>query len=186
MQNDFCGGGALAVPDGDAVVPVINRLRATCAWDAVVLTQDWHPRGHGSFASAHPELGPPPPFTPVQLPSPLLLLALGGGSGATAAAEASTATAVPQANGGPAPSSGDAAASAAAPPVAATITQVMWPDHCVQGTAGAEFHPRLARAPTDIIVRKGTNKAVDSYRWAKNIVESTVSSNFLHILQWVW
>ena len=52
MQNDFCPGGALAVPDGDAVIPVVNRLAAEFAH--VVLTQDWHPRGHSSFASAHP------------------------------------------------------------------------------------------------------------------------------------
>jgi nicotinamidase-related amidase len=113
VQNDFCGGGSLAVPDGDAVVPLLNQLRQTCAWDCVVLTQDWHPREHASFASnnAGSTL-----FTVRELP----------GMGA----------------------------------------QMMWPDHCVQGTPGAEFHPHLDRAATDIVVRKGKDARVDSYRCA--------------------
>jgi nicotinamidase/pyrazinamidase len=111
VQNDFCAGGSLAVPDGDAVIPVINRLRATAAWDAVVLTQDWHPADHASFASNNAGAAV---FSTVTLPEPM---------GA----------------------------------------QVMWPDHCVQGTLGAEFHPHLARAAGDIVVRKGTVAHVDSY-----------------------
>lgn len=51
LQNDFCSGGSLAVPEGDAVIPLLNRLRHTCAWDLIVLTQDWHPKSHASFAS---------------------------------------------------------------------------------------------------------------------------------------
>ena len=111
VQNDFCDGGSLAVPDGDAVVPVINRLRARCTWDVVVLTQDWHPPTHASFASNNAGAAL---FSVVELE----------GMG----------------------------------------KQVMWPNHCVQGTPGAEFHPRLDRAPGDVVVRKGTVERVDSYR----------------------
>lgn len=107
VQNDFCPGGALAVPDGDAVVPVINRLAAS--YDTVVLTQDWHPAGHRSFASSHPGQVP---FASITLPY------------------------------GP---------------------QVLWPDHCVQGTNGAELHPDLAVPHARLILRKGTNPAIDSY-----------------------
>lgn len=110
VQADFCAGGALPVPDGDAVVPVINALRADCAWDAVLLTQDWHPPDHASFAAN---------------------------------------------NAGAALFSTRAAAGVAA--------QVMWPAHCVQGSAGADFHARLARGAGDIVVRKGAHAAVDSY-----------------------
>lgn len=110
IQNDFCGGGSLAVADGDAVIPLINMLRHTCAWDAVVLTQDWHPRDHASFASNNPGAAV---FTVIDLPD------MG--------------------------------------------QQMMWPDHCVQGTRGAEFHPWLERAGEDIVVRKGTHSRVDSY-----------------------
>ena len=113
IQNDFCGGGALAVPDGDAVVRVANALRGARAWDLVVFTQDWHPAGHSSFASTHGR----PPFSTMELPG----------------------------------------APAEAPP------QVLWPDHCVQGSPGAAFHVDLVRAPTDVVVRKGTVPAVDSY-----------------------
>lgn len=111
VQNDFCPGGALAVADGDAVVPLVNRLRHTCHWDAVVLTQDWHPRDHASFASNNPGASL---FTVVELE----------GMG----------------------------------------KQMMWPDHCVQGTPGADFHPHLDREDRDVVVRKGMNSRVDSYR----------------------
>lgn len=107
VQNDFCPGGALAVPEGDRVVPVINALMP--AFGLTVLTQDWHPAGHSSFASSH-EGGRP--FETVEMPY------------------------------GP---------------------QVLWPDHCVQGTPGAAFHPDLNVLPAQAIVRKGMNSAIDSY-----------------------
>jgi nicotinamidase/pyrazinamidase len=107
VQNDFCPGGALAVPDGDAVVPVINRLMSH--FPRVVATQDWHPAGHRSFASSHPGRRP---FE-------------------TAAVDY-----------------GD---------------QVLWPDHCVQGTPGAEFHRDLDAARAAMVIRKGMNPKVDSY-----------------------
>ncbi len=107
VQNDFCPGGALAVADGDQVVPVINAMMDR--FDLVVATQDWHPAGHSSFASAHDGRAP---FDVVQMPY------------------------------------GD---------------QVLWPDHCVQGSAGGQFHPNLKTDPAALIVRKGMNPAIDSY-----------------------
>jgi len=107
VQNDFCPGGALAVADGDAVVPVINEMIA--GFDHVVLTQDWHPAGHSSFASSHSGKAP---FTTVAMPY------------------------------------GE---------------QTLWPDHCVQGTAGAEFHPGLVWQKAELVVRKGFRPAIDSY-----------------------
>jgi nicotinamidase/pyrazinamidase len=107
VQNDFCPGGALAVADGDAVVPVVNRLAAQFAH--VVLTQDWHPADHSSFASRHP---------------------------------------------------GEAAFSTVAMPYGA---QTLWPDHCVQGTTGAAFHPKLAADRAELIIRKGFRRDIDSY-----------------------
>ena len=107
VQNDFCPGGALAVPRGDEVVPVINRLSRR--FPHVVLTQDWHPRGHVSFASSHPGRKP---FERIQV------------------------------------SYGE---------------QVLWPDHCVPGTPGAELHRGLGTLEADIVVRKGSNPAIDSY-----------------------
>ena len=107
VQNDFCPGGALAVPQGDEVVPVVNRLVAR--FDNVVLTQDWHPRGHASFASSH---SGKKPFETIELPYG---------------------------------------------------TQVLWPDHCVQGTAGAAFHSRLETEKAQLVVRKGFHAGVDSY-----------------------
>lgn len=107
IQNDFCPGGALAVPDGDAVVPVINGLMDV--FDHVVLTQDWHPRGHRSFASSH---AGKEPFDTVALEY------------------------------------GD---------------QVLWPDHCVQGTEGAAFHEDLRTTPAQMVVRKGYRAEIDSY-----------------------
>lgn len=107
VQNDFCPGGALAVPDGDAVVPVINRLGKSFAH--VLLTQDWHTPGHNSFASSHPGHAP---FETIDLPY------------------------------GP---------------------QTLWPDHCVQGTAGAEFHRGLERTRAELVLRKGFRRDIDSY-----------------------
>ena len=107
VQNDFCPGGALAVPHGDEIVPVVNALAAK--FRNVVLTQDWHPRGHLSFASAHTGKQP---FETVTAPY------------------------------GP---------------------QVLWPDHCVQGTPGAAFHSNLEIPHAGLIVRKGMDPAIDSY-----------------------
>ncbi|WP_300656969.1 bifunctional nicotinamidase/pyrazinamidase [Pseudomonas sp.] len=107
VQNDFCAGGALAVPGGDEVVAKINQLAT--AFAHVLLTQDWHPPGHSSFASQHPGHRP---FDTMQLPY-----------GA----------------------------------------QTLWPDHCVQGSHGAELHPELAIAHAELILRKGYRAEVDSY-----------------------
>jgi len=107
VQNDFCPGGALAVPRGDEVVPVINRL--TPRFRHVVLTQDWHPRGHVSFASSHPGHKP---FERIQV------------------------------------SYGE---------------QLLWPDHCVPGTPGAELHRALDTLAADLVVRKGSDPTIDSY-----------------------
>lgn len=107
VQNDFCPGGALAVPEGDRVVPVINRLARR--FDHVAATQDWHPPGHQSFASSHPGRQP---FETIEV---------------------------------------------------AYGTQVLWPDHCVQGTGGADFHPDLDLGRAELIVRKGYRAAIDSY-----------------------
>jgi nicotinamidase/pyrazinamidase len=112
IQVDFCPkrgdvGGALAVPDGDAVVPVANRLAEM--FDIVVLTQDWHPQGHSSFASAHAGKSP---FDTVKMPYG---------------------------------------------------TQVLWPDHCVQGSPGAAFHPDLDTRRAQLVVRKGFRPMIDSY-----------------------
>lgn len=107
MQNDFCEGGALAVPGAGAVVPMVNRLIAR--YDNVVLTQDWHPAGHASFASSWADAEP---FSTVKFPY------------------------------GP---------------------QILWPDHCVQSTPGAAFHPDLEVTKAQVIVRKGHHKGIDSY-----------------------
>ena len=107
VQNDFCPGGALAVAGGDEIVPGINALMEE--FGAVVLTQDWHPAGHSSFASSHEGKGP---FEMTEMPY------------------------------GP---------------------QVLWPDHCVQGSDGAAFHAGLNSDRADMIVRKGYNPAIDSY-----------------------
>jgi nicotinamidase/pyrazinamidase len=111
IQNDFCPGGALAVPDGNAVVPLANALtrRFKAAGAGVILTQDWHPAGHSSFASAHPGHAP---FTMIEMPY------------------------------GP---------------------QTLWPDHCVQGSAGAAFHADLLTEAADMVVRKGFRLGIDSY-----------------------
>lgn len=107
VQNDFCPGGNLAVAKGDEVVPVINALAKR--FSNIVLTQDWHPPGHASFASSHPGRKP---FEIVQMPY---------GS------------------------------------------QVLWPDHCVQGTKGAEFHAGLALSQAHAVIRKGHRREIDSY-----------------------
>jgi len=107
VQNDFCYGGALAVPDGDAVVEIINRL--SVAFDHVILTQDWHPRGHASFASSHPG----------RKPHDTVTLHYG--------------------------------------------EQTLWPDHCVQGTHGAEFHSGLRLNKAELVLRKGFRPSIDSY-----------------------
>ena len=106
VQNDFCPGGALAVPGGDMIVSPINALMDD--FDAVILTQDWHPVRHSSFASTHPGKAP---FELIEMPY------------------------------GP---------------------QVLWPDHCVQGSQGAAFHPDL-RTDGDLIIRKGFRSTIDSY-----------------------
>lgn len=107
VQNDFCPGGALAVPDGDQVVPAINRLAGL--FPDVLLTQDWHPPGHQSFASAHPGR------------QPFETITVDYGE------------------------------------------QVLWPDHCVQGTDGAAFHEDLDTTAAELVIRKGFNPAIDSY-----------------------
>jgi len=107
VQNDFMPGGALAVPQGDAVVPAINRVAARFEW--IVATQDWHPCGHASFASSHPGRKP---FETTRLEY------------------------------------GE---------------QVLWPDHCVQGTEGAALHRELAIPRAQLVVRKGYRPGIDSY-----------------------
>jgi nicotinamidase/pyrazinamidase len=106
VQNDFCPGGALPVPEGDLVVPVINRLMEI--FRVVVASKDWHPPGHISFASRY------------------------------------------------------------AKPVSSLIdspygSQILWPDHCVQGTWGAEFHPFLTVTRIQQVIHKGTDPDIDSY-----------------------
>jgi nicotinamidase/pyrazinamidase len=107
IQNDFCPGGSLAVPRGDEVVPLINRL--VQHFEHVVLTQDWHPRGHQSFASTHPG----------HKPYDTIEIAYG--------------------------------------------PQILWPDHCVQGTEGAEFRKDLQVTHAELVLRKGYHRDIDSY-----------------------
>lgn len=107
VQNDFCPGGRLAVEGGDQIVPGINALMRE--FPAVVLTQDWHPARHSSFASSHPSQEP---FSMIDMPY------------------------------GP---------------------QVLWPDHCIQGSEGAAFHADLDTIKADLIIRKGFNPQIDSY-----------------------
>jgi nicotinamidase/pyrazinamidase len=107
VQNDFCPGGALPVADGDKVIDVIHRIAP--AFEHVLLTQDWHPPGHHSFACVHQGKGH---FDSIEL-----------GYG----------------------------------------TQTLWPDHCVQGTWGAEFHPALHLPQAELILRKGFRQHIDSY-----------------------
>lgn len=107
VQNDFCPGGALAVAGGDAIIPQINARMAR--FPVVVLTQDWHPADHSSFAANHPRAEP--------------------------------FSTVPMAYG----------------------PQVLWPVHCVQGTAGADFHPALRTDLAHLVLRKGFRPGIDSY-----------------------
>lgn len=107
VQNDFCQGGRLAVPNGDEVVPIINGLMPL--FPTIVLTQDWHPGNHLSFASNHPGRSP---FDMIKADY------------------------------------GD---------------QVLWPDHCIQGSNGADFHSDLNTTSAQLVIRKGMNPAIDSY-----------------------
>lgn len=107
VQNDFCTGGALAVPAGEEVVPLINAMLPD--YGVRVFTQDWHPANHRSFASQHTGAAP---FSTTEMPYG---------------------------------------------------TQVLWPDHCIQGTTGAAFHPDLNTDPADLIIRKGFRPQIDSY-----------------------
>lgn len=107
VQNDFIPGGQLAVPEGDLIVPLINRLAGQ--FTQVVIAQDWHPAGHASFASSHPGRQP---YDVIQLPY------------------------------------GE---------------QTLWPDHCIQGSRGAEFHSGLDLPHAQLIIRKGCNPDIDSY-----------------------
>jgi len=107
VQNDFCEGGRLAVPGGSEVVELINDVSRR--FRNIILTQDWHPAGHHSFASAHPG----------RRPFETVTLAYG--------------------------------------------PQVLWPDHCVEETDGAAFHPRLKLPHAQLIVRKGYRREIDSY-----------------------
>jgi nicotinamidase/pyrazinamidase len=107
VQNDFCPGGNLAVNGGDEIIPLINQLAAD--HKHVILTQDWHPEGHSSFASQHKDQAP---FTQIDMPY------------------------------GP---------------------QTLWPDHCMIGSHGAEFHNALNVPTAELIIRKGFRKSIDSY-----------------------
>ena len=107
IQNDFVPGGRLAVPDGDAIIPLVNDLQPQ--FDLVVASQDWHPAGHRSFASSHPGHAP---YTAIEWQG---------------------------------------------------LPQMLWPNHCVQGTPGAELHPALDTHRVEAIFRKGTNPDLDSY-----------------------
>jgi len=107
VQNDFCPAGALEVAGGNEIVPFINKEMVK--YDCVVLTQDWHPKGHSSFATSH------------EGKNPLELIKMPYGD------------------------------------------QVLWPDHCVQGSKGAEFHPDLNIEQANAIIRKGSNPFIDSY-----------------------
>jgi len=107
VQNDFCPGGALAVADGDAILEPVNQLISR--FEHVVLTQDWHPAGHSSFASSHAG----------KAPFDMVTMAYG--------------------------------------------MQTLWPDHCVQGTVGADFHPGLAWTKAEMVIRKGFRPEIDSY-----------------------
>lgn len=107
IQNDFCPGGSLAVPEGDQIVPIVNRL--TGEFEHVIFTQDWHPAGHLSFASSYEGKEP---YDRIQLDY------------------------------------GE---------------QILWPDHCVQGTPGAEFRPDLDTTRGELIIRKGFRREIDSY-----------------------
>lgn len=126
LQNDFCPGGSLAVPDGDSVIPVANELQHF--FDVIVVTKDWHPKNHMSFASHHPnyKIGDVIPVHGIQ--------------------------------------------------------QILWPDHCVQGTKGAELHPKLLLNKIDHIVHKGIQPEIDSYSafFDNEHLRSTELADYLH------
>lgn len=107
IQNDFIPGGSLAVPKGDEIIPVVNRLQEK--FDLVVATQDWHPKNHISFASNQ---NGKDPFDKIELEE---------------------------------------------------MEQILWPDHCLQNSKGAEFHPDLNTTKVEAIIRKGMNPEIDSY-----------------------
>ena len=107
VQNDFCPGGALAVEGGDAIIPTVHRVAPH--FTHIVLTQDWHPANHSSFASSHPGRQP---FEQIEL------------------------------SYGP---------------------QTLWPDHCIQSSQGAAFHPDLNLPRAELILRKGYDREIDSY-----------------------
>ena len=125
VQNDFCTGGNLAVEGAEKIVPDINQFAEH--FQNVVLTQDWHPAGHSSFASVHGK-------------KPLDTIKMDYGE------------------------------------------QVLWPDHCVQGTSGAEFHPDLNTEIARLVIRKGVNKNIDSYSgfFENDQFTSTGLSGFLN------
>ena len=106
IQNDFCPGGALAVAEGDKIIPIVNALARK--FDKVVATQDWHPPGHASFASTHNK----EPYDIITIEE---------------------------------------------------IQQVLWPEHCVTGSFGADFHKDLDLREVDLIIRKGSDLNIDSY-----------------------
>ena len=106
IQNDFCPGGALAVPRADEIIPIINAIASQ--FDKVVATQDWHPLGHISFAKTHGK-------------DPYEIIGING------------------------------------------LDQVLWPEHCVQGTFGADFNKDLDLREVDLIIRKGNHPMIDSY-----------------------
>ena len=107
IQNDFIPGGALAVKKGDEIVPLVNKIQNR--FDLIVATKDWHPAGHGSFASSHPgrKVGD--------------IIELNG------------------------------------------LSQILWPDHCIQNSPGAEFHPHLDTTHIEKVIFKGTDPGIDSY-----------------------
>ena len=107
VQNDFCPAGALQVAGGNEIIPGINQEMTK--YDYIILTQDWHPKGHSSFATSHDGGNP---LDVIEMPY-----------GA----------------------------------------QVLWPDHCVQGSHGADFHSELNTARANAVIRKGSNPLIDSY-----------------------
>ncbi|OQM73795.1 bifunctional nicotinamidase/pyrazinamidase [Manganibacter manganicus] len=107
LQNDFCPGGTLAVEGGDEIVPLVNDLIRNA--EHVILTQDWHPASHSSFASSHPDKKP---FESMTMPY------------------------------------GE---------------QTLWPDHCIQGSIGSDFHSGLAWTKAELVIRKGFRPTIDSY-----------------------
>ena len=119
IQNDFCPGGALAVNEGDEIIPIVNELMLQ--FDTVIFTQDWHPGDHLSFASNHEETAP---YDVIQMPY------------------------------GP---------------------QVLWPDHCVIGSEGADFHPKLNTMKATSVIRKGYNAEIDSYSAFKENDQKTTT-----------